>query len=205
MATKFWSSFTNSYQQLKSPMRPNASEIGVMERTVHRHVRDQLKGHDARILLLGVTAGLVNADWPERSELTVVDSSNTLIGELWPGNTESRRLVRGDWMKVPLPAGGFHCVLGDGVFNLQIYPHGYRALAGRAARVLAPGGLMLVRVFIQPEEKERPEELVRLYHAGRISDFHELRFRFLTALQTSVHEGLAVNPIRLSVGLPSTA
>ena len=195
MADEFWNVFLENVKRLRSPMRPDSSEIEAMSETVLRHLAARRFDGDVQLLVLGLTAALVEREWPARINMTVIERSETMVAGFWNAAAGTRkRLLTGDWWKTQFPPGSFHFVLGDGVFNLQDYPLGFRAMAKRISELLTPDGLAVIRVFIQMDEKESPEQLVSQYDAGEIRDFQQLRFRLGLALQPSAEEGIRVNP-----------
>jgi hypothetical protein len=63
----------------------------------------------------------------------------------------------------------------------------------RVRSLLRPGGRLFVRGFTQLDPQEEPEQVIDAYNAGRLTDYHALRFRFLTSLQTSAADGIWVS------------
>jgi SAM-dependent methyltransferase len=181
------------FRSMKSPMRPDASEIAALSGWVGEWI-EHLSLHEAAridVLLFGVTVEILQLQWPPNVCLTAVDRSELMIREFWPGEIAGRRhLVRADWDDLPFPSGSFHFVLGDGVMNVRRFPDGYLEFAGNIRRLLRAGGCFFARAFLQAEPREDPSQIVDDFRAGLITDYDELRFRFLVALQMSVEMGL---------------
>jgi SAM-dependent methyltransferase len=106
-----------------------------------------------------------------------------MIADAWPGNTTTRRAVRGDWFALPVRPATVDVVLGDGCFNALEYPRGYWRLARSIADVLRPGGLLVLRLFCRPERSETVDAVIGDLDAGRIESFHILKWRLAMAVQ----------------------
>jgi hypothetical protein len=71
-----------------------------------------------------------------------------------------------------------------------LYPEGYRNFARILSSNLKPGGLFLTRLHTQSEPVENPQGVAALYLSAGITDYHELRFRFITAMQPDIYQGV---------------
>lgn len=191
MEASFWNSQVELIKAMGSPAKPHASDIACMramfqERLTRRPVTGRIK-----VLVLGVTPDIVKLDWPAGTEVTAVDRSEGMIAAFWAGDVPGqRRLVRADWLAMPFEPGSFHFVFGDNVFNAMDYPQGYRALADTIGRIVKSEGLFIVRVLCQAKPKEYGPDIVAAYRAGQLTDYHQFRFRMMTASQVSAEEGL---------------
>jgi SAM-dependent methyltransferase len=154
-------------------------------------VRDPASDTDTiDVLVLGVTVEIVTMPWPRTVRLTAFERSSGMIRAFWPGRLPGcRSVVRADWDAPPFRDEAFDIVVGDGIFNTRHYPNGYLELGMRIRSLLRPGGRLFVRGFTQLDVKEEPEQVIDAYDAGRITDYHALRFRLLTSLQASAAEG----------------
>jgi SAM-dependent methyltransferase len=192
----YWKYAFEVFKTLTAPFRPEPAEIAFMERAVRSRLPRHAAPEEARALLLGVTAEITGMRWPGAVELTAVDQSSAMIEGFWPGDVPGRRrLVRGDWLHFPAEPRSFRFVLGDGVFNIPGYPEGYAELARRAAGLLRPDGVMIVRVFTQPDVKERTEAVVAEIRERPSFDYWPMRFRFVTSLQEDVRRGILGGPL----------
>lgn len=195
-ANDYWKYAFEVFKTLTAPFRPEPAEIAFMERAVRGRLPLQAAPEEARALLLGVTAEITGMRWPEIVELTAVDQSDAMIEGFWPGDLPGRRrLVRGDWLNFPAAPHSFRFVLGDGVFNIPEYPDGYAGLARRVAGLLRPDGVMIVRVFTQPDVKERTEAVVAEIRERPTFDYWAMRFRFVASLQEDVRRGILGGPL----------
>ena len=170
MSTSHWTDFHRHWQRLKPPQRPHPDVVA--------GVRKLLRGHDVSLLLLGVTPELAGLG----ESLVAVDRNRTMIEHVWPGDGESRRALQGDWCALPFPAQRFSAALGDGSANCLAYPEDYRRLLAELARVLRPGGRLVLRVYTSPERPEAVERLRREALAGRVESLHGFKWRLVSAM-----------------------
>jgi SAM-dependent methyltransferase len=141
-----------------------------------------------RALVLGVTPEIVAMRWPAGTELLALDRSTGMIEHVWP----KRGLVaRSDWLKLPLADASRDVVIGDNPFTRHRYPDGHRAMLASIRRVLAPGGLLVLRYFCRAERDEAPARVFADLRAGSIGNFHIFKWRLAMALQPAVSEGIA--------------
>jgi hypothetical protein len=191
----YWLALARSYSTLGQPLRPSPDDIGFMERaTAELAAREPTR--PLRALLLGVTPAVADMRWPTRSSLLAVDSSAAMVKAVWPGNVPQRRwAVCGNWLSLPLRRGSFQVVIGDGSLNCLHYPEGYCALAKVLSGVLCDEGALVLRCYVQPEEREAPEQIVADALSGEIPTFHHFKFRLLMALQPSARQGVPVKEV----------
>jgi SAM-dependent methyltransferase len=102
-----------------------------------------LKG--ARVLEVGAGSGRDSLRLAERgAEVTVLDYSPSALKVVSTHDRENRlHLLRGDALALPFPTGSFDIVFHQGLLEHFRDPH---PLLAENARVLAPGGLLLVDV-----------------------------------------------------------
>ena len=184
-----------AYSALGPPLVPSSADIGSMESAVAgwaaRHPGRRLHG-----LLLGVTQRIAQMQWPRGSWLMAADNSLPMVQGVWPGNIPRRRAaVVADWRSLPLSESSCDIVIGDGSFSCVGYPHGFRALAAEARRVLRRDGMLVLRCYVQPSEQERKEEVIEDLYRGVIPSFHWFKLRLLMAMQGSTGRGVAVDEV----------
>ena len=143
-----------------------------------------------RALLLGVTPAVASMRWPEPHSLVAVDASLPMVQAVWPNN---RPAVCGDWQRLPFAPGSYEVVIGDGSANCLRYPEGYRSFARAVSAVLSEQGVLILRCYIQPRERESLEAVVADLPA--IASFHHYKFRLLMALQQTPEQGIAVHDV----------
>lgn len=187
----YWNYALEVFRHLGSPLRPEPAEISFMQREVRQWLDAHAGQRKTRALVLGVTEEIVGMEWPESVEVTAVDESASMIDAFWPGDIPGRRtLIRGNWFDFPAATSSFDLVVGDGVFNIPEFPHGYAQLAQRMHSLLKPDGLMIVRVFTQLDEKEKPEDIIAEIKSSERYDYWPMRYRFITSLQASAEAGI---------------
>ena len=147
-------------------------------------------------LLLGVTPEITQMRWPEHTHLTAVDRNTGMIGAIWSGYASPEKSVTcGDWLKLPFTDAAFNTVAGDGCFTLQSYPDGYTTLFTSIHRILVAGGLFVTRYFLRPEIGESSEAVFADLYAGKIGNFHILKWRLAHALHGSIEDGVKLADI----------
>lgn len=144
-------------------------------------VAEQIEGHDERVLLLGVTRTFAELG----AELTAVDWCEEQIAHLWIGDRPGRRAVLADWREMDVGRGYFTAAVGDGSLSTLVWPEDYRLTLERVAAALVPGGLLVMRCFVAPEEPEPLARVVDEVLAGRVPSFHAARWRMAMALARS--------------------
>ena len=123
--------------------------------------------------MLGVTPELVGLPW---TRVLAVDRDPAMIAALHP----QPGAVAGDWRALPCADAAFDVVAGDGCLTTVAYPTDVAAVAREIARVLAPGGVAVLRLFVAPETREALDAI----EPG--GSFHALKWRIAMALGESV-------------------
>jgi hypothetical protein len=188
-----WNAYAARWALVGEPLRPGKADTSYIRDSVERLLARQ--NATERALLLGVTPEIAELDWRSPFDLLAVDKSVGMVKAVWPGDTESRRAVVGDWLTLEAPDGGFALVVGDGVFSILDYPAGYRSLAVALTRVLRAGGLLSLRLFCRPEPCERAADVFEQLAAGRIGSFHVFKWRLAMALQGEATDGVRLDDI----------
>ena len=191
----YWVSLAHAYAVLGPPLRPSGEDIRLMEQAVATWAA----GHPAvrpEALLLGVTPDIANMRWPEATSLMAVENSVAMVRGVWPGNLpEKKWAVCADWLQLPRKSASCHIVVGDGSMNCVRYPDGFRALSAQVSDILTDGGIFVLRCFLQPARKERPEDVIADILREPIPTFHHFKFRLLMAMQRSAWQGIAVDEV----------
>lgn len=166
-----WHHFPALYGRLGAPLRPSPSDVA--------NFRQAIRGHDARVLLLGVTPSL--AELGER--LVAIDGSPEMIATIWPGDRENRRAIVGPWTALPFEDSTFDAVIGDGSLNSS--PSDADRVLGEVERVLAPGGTAAFRLFCAPDQPEDFGSIERDAMIGAAGNIHALKWRIGMMLAAS--------------------
>ena len=165
-----WEDMARKWARVRPPLRPNAEVAAAVGRELAR-----LGGPT---LLLGVTPELAVVAAP----LIGIDRNPGMIACAWPGNTDSRRAVQGDWLSMPIADRCIANAIGDGSFNTLAYPDGYLRLFEQLARVLKPGGRVVVRNFTTPDVGDTLAEVREAVLARRIVSLHAFKWHLAMAV-----------------------
>lgn len=176
-----WTSHARQWELIGPPLRPCLADVEFMKARVRSRFADRIGPLGA--LLLGVTPELASATWSPELELVAVDRCEAMIAEVWPGDTAFRRALRGEWLELPVAPNSMDLALGDGCLSVFEFPRDYERFSAALARVLRPGGCVLLRLFCQPARAESVDEVFAALRAGRIGNFHAFKWRLAMALQ----------------------
>jgi SAM-dependent methyltransferase len=195
-----WQSAAWQWQQVGPPLRPQAADVEIFTRIIHRHVEARRHGesHPLRALILGVTPEIYRLTWPRGTELKAVDHALAMIDEVWPGSREDA--ICAEWTALPLESESRDVVVCDGGLHLLQYPDQQSALATELSRVIAPGGLFILRLFVPPQRHspyhgELTDHVLDQLLAGQIADLNVLKFRLWMTQHRGAAEGVAVRNI----------
>jgi SAM-dependent methyltransferase len=162
--------------ELGPPLRPAPADVAAFQRVIDVRVPE-------RAVLLGLTPEIALCSWPRGSELALLDHSQEMISLLWPTGRghEGMRTVVGDWCSMPFPSASVDLVLGDGCLTLLTHD-GWRRLASEVRRVLSPGGIFALRVFLCPDEREPLDAIAEDLALGKIGSIDALKLRLFAAV-----------------------
>ncbi|HSZ10876.1 MAG TPA: methyltransferase domain-containing protein [Rhizomicrobium sp.] len=180
-----WNDYHRRWAQIKPPLRPDADVVAAFQCAI--------AGHADRVLLLGVTRELADIG----AHVTAIDRNASMIANVWPGDTQSRKAYCGDWLSLPFEENQFTAAIGDGSLSAILYPSDYRTIFAQLSRVLRSEGICALRLFLTPDEIESVEAVKALAFAGKIASFHAFKWQFAMAMVQEVHEpNIAVADIR---------
>ncbi len=178
-----WQQAARLWQYMGAPIRPGAEDLRVITDWLPDPA---LQKAALRVVVLGATPEYHALPWPDDVVLTAADRSQLMLDAIWPGSNT----LCADWLALPLPDASVDLLLCDGGLCLQPWPQGQQALVAALARVLKPGGLLILRSFTQPAPPESTDVVlaaVRAGHAGR----DLARLRLWMAMQRSPAEGIS--------------
>ncbi len=190
-----WEKHARQWNRLGPPLRPCAEDIHFMEQAVNGYCVS-VECVLPRAILLGVTPEIARMQWPPATQLLAVDNNEDVIAHVWPGNPAlDAKAVCGDWTKLPVDDASCDVVVGDGCFITLQYPEGYAAVISEIRRVLKPGRMFAIRVFIRPDAPESLTAVFKDLRAGRIGSFHAFKWRLAMALHTDLRQGVRLADI----------
>jgi len=170
---KHWQDFARQWNRLGSPLRPCAEDVA--------NFRQAMGDDPGRCLLLGVTPELAELT----PDITAIDNSAAMIAALWTNRHEA---VLGDWLDLPFPANAFDTVIGDGCLVLLSHPVQHERFFAQVGKVITPGGKILLRVFVSPEQKESRELVCSEALAGKMQNFHAFKWRLSMAIASETED-----------------
>jgi hypothetical protein len=161
--------FHRRWTRLKPPLRPDAQIVSAYRRAIDKH--------DERVLLLGVTAELADLG----DTLVAVDQSRKMIANAWPGDTERRKAVHGNWLTMPIERREFTAIVGDGVMAGLAFSQ-YADFFSQIAKVARPGAVLALRLYETPEQGEAVSQVRVAAISGKVSGFHAFKWRLAMAI-----------------------
>lgn len=186
----YWSNVGGDWDLVGPPLRPSLEDTAIMEQLVSRWAcASRIEAPQA--VVLGVTQEIVRMRWPENTHILAFDREPARIETLWPHHSFSNAAALcANWLTMPLVDGYADLVLADGSFTLLAFPDEYSQLAKELARILAPGGMVAVRMYVAPAERESVNDIFDDLWEGRIGNFNTFKWRLAMAL---------INPTDFSV------
>jgi SAM-dependent methyltransferase len=203
-----WNAQARQWRHIGAPLRPSPPDVADAESAVRELA--QGAAQPLRAALLGVTPELAGMDWPRDTRLLAVDRCRGMIAGVWPAPPMQAWAVRGDWSRLPCESASLDAVVGDGCYTLLPYPQVYSAVTAEVARVLRPGGLFWIRLFVRPETPEPADAVFADLRAGRIGSFHAFKWRLAMALHGTLAEGVPIGQVharwqREAIDIPALA
>ena len=177
MKAGHWANVARQWKQVGPPLRPSSQDLAFCVKWIERWA--SARGAP-RVLILGVTPELYRLPWPAGTDILAVDHTPAMIKALWPGPPKCA--LSAEWTAMPLPPASRDLVLCDGGAHLLAHPEGHRAWVRELRRVLSPGGLCLLRLFVPPRRRETPAAVLQDLLDGRIANLNLLKLRLAMAL-----------------------
>jgi SAM-dependent methyltransferase len=154
------------WQATRPPLRPAPLVVSGMKRL--------LNGQRGPGLQLGVTPEIAHLS----SHGIAMDLSRKMISLVWPGDCDTHKAINGNWLAMPLQDASMDFAFGDGSLTMLSWPDEVHLLIQNLARVLRPGGFLVLRCFAGPEIAETFEALAQAAFAGEIKGFSAFKLRF---------------------------
>jgi len=187
-----WPEIARRWAQLGTPLRPTEEDLAPIRSALASWCAAH-PGVAPRGLILGVTPELYELPWPDRDHLRAVDRTPEMIAHVWPGSPS--QVLRSDWRSLPLEDGSVDIALCDGGLHLLDFPSGQAGVLGELARTVAPGGLVILRLFALPAAVETVDGVLTALFSGAIRDLNCLKLRLGMALQESPESGVVLDAV----------
>jgi len=187
-----WPLVARLWNQLASPLRPVEADLAPVRDALKAWCADH-SGLAPRGLILGVTPELYHLPWPDPARVKAVDRTPEMIAHVWPG--DPAQVLRADWRDLPLEASSVDIAVCDGGLHLLDYPSGQAGLFRQLADIVAPEGLVILRLFTPPAAAESVDTVLAALFDGAIRDLNCLKLRLGMALQASPESGVALDVI----------
>lgn len=191
----YWDRLAGEWDLIGPPLRPCPEDIATMEKLVNRWICPTCTAAPQGVVL-GVTPEIVGMKWPENSHIQAFDQEPAMINSLLPRHIRNNAAaICANWMTLPLEDGYADLVLGDGSLTLLAFPDEYRLLVFELARILSPDGLLLLRLFAAPEQRESSDDIFKDLWSGKIRNLDTFRWRLEMALIGSSDYSVPINDV----------
>ena len=175
-----WQKHSTHWSRVGAPLRPTEEDGCLM----FELATPVLAGvHDAQIMVMGVTPEVVQLPWPRGAQLQAFDCSEAMIASIWRPHAEISSAVQcARWQQLPLQNGAMDLIVGDGATTQFAGLVDYQEVFSELARVLKPGGALIMRCFLRQQSSDELDAIKRSALAGEIASFGTLKWRIAMAL-----------------------
>jgi hypothetical protein len=178
MTTSHWAQRSQHWNRSQPPLRPDPAAVQL--------IQDLIGNTTSDILLLGVTRELTVAF----ENVVAVEREPGMISNVWLGDTESKRVIHNDWLKVQFPHERFGGAVGDGSINQVAFPHDQLQLLDRILDWLEPGGVFACRMYTRPDT---PITLDDLRREGLMPTINWSAYRRMLTMYLAEIEGQTIH------------
>lgn len=195
----FWKRQAQSWEHIKSPLRPSRADIEMFERLSLHALGTKAC---SRVVVLGVTPEILLMNWPEDTFLIAVERSREMVENVYsraarhaPENLHLRSIV-GHWQDLPelLKDDPVDLVIGDGCYT-QLTSDQYTPVTEAIRSSLKSGGAFIHRFFIKREQEDASAVLADLAQPFKVDNFSAFKLRLLMACQQSFEEGVVLGEV----------
>lgn len=191
----YWSKFASDWSLIGHPLRPSSEDNAIMEQMLAKYLCTK-SGVPVHAVMLGVTQEIAAMQWPENTNILAFDREPAIIRALWPRyHSAHAAALCSNWLELPLVEGYADLVVGDGSLTLLSFPCEYQKLARELARVIAPDGIMVLRVYAAPSNRDAVDTIFKDLWDGKIGNFNTFKWRLAMALTEDADFCVSVNEI----------
>ena len=186
MTEGHWSRMARLWHLVGPPLRPAEDDLAVFQNSIDRWCATNTRA--PRALILGVTPELYRLNWPASTVTTALDSAREMIDEVWPGPAATA--LQGSWTAMPLATSSRDIVVCDGGLGTLAYPCRQADLMRELHRILAPGGIFVVRLFAPTGRTGTVKDVFARLNAGHIGSLDSLKLQLWGALHGDARKGV---------------
>lgn len=191
-ASALWSRQYQNWLKLGFPLRPCPEDVALFSASLATWQTENPE-RVPRGLVLGVTPEIYTLPWPDKGMVKAIDNTPAMIQSVWPGPIE--QVIEADWRALPLASASIDVAFCDGGLHLLDFPDGQSTLAARLADVVAPGGLVVLRLFLPSARAETVDQVIIDLLSGAIRDLNCLKLRLIGALTKSASCGVVLGDV----------
>jgi SAM-dependent methyltransferase len=177
-----WSELARRWSQVSSPLRPCPEDLQRLQAVWRQSLATPLPSRRLEVLVLGVTQELAAFPWAGEFSLTCTDANEEMIRAVWSGDGPSRRVLRANWLKLPLADASFDLVLSDCGVNVLGNLGQLTSLGREVMRLVRREGRVVMRRYAHPSPAESLHTLIRAIETRTVSSFSEFKLRLLLTL-----------------------
>jgi len=179
----YWDQFHARRARLRPPLRPDQAVVDRLAAVV--------AGHDARVLMLGLTPELAVIG----HDLTIADWNERTLRMPLARDPVRTRSVAVDWRDMAFAPDAFTAVIGDGGMTMVPCAEDYRRIFARLVSCLVPGARLALRCFVAPDQTETLDRIREAVLHRAEPSFHALKWRIAMALAARCAGQIAVSAI----------
>jgi SAM-dependent methyltransferase len=189
-----WRRNSRHWSQVGSPLRPLPEDGELMMALAQASLQGRA---EPCIAVLGVTPEVVQQPWPDGSSLVALDHSAEMIRSVWqPHPRIASRVAQARWEQIPLADQSVDLAVGDGSLNNLTHVGDYGTVVAEVARILRPGGAMVLRCFVRPDQRESIAAIAHDVWQGHVKSFHALKWRLAMLITGEDDASVKVADIR---------
>ena len=173
-----WSGLASQWHAVGTPQRPSKEDVDLLfEQILSTYKQQKTLTSSYSACVLGVTPELIQGPWPYLTTINAVERSADVISRLWKPHPElSSTVHQAEWHHMPVEAGYFDVVAGDGCVTQFPDRAYYKKFFEEMYRVINATGFIAMRCFLRPTAPHPLETIAELIHSGEIENFGSLKW-----------------------------